>query len=67
MQSGRGGGICQRGGTRGEEVQAQKMLAEKGKGVFALGYGCCLVWWEGRCETAKECRLGRGRSSQKRW
>lgn len=52
---------------RGKEAQAQRMLAEKEKEVFALGYGCCLVWWEGRCETAKECRLRRGKSSQERW
>lgn len=67
MQSGRGGGIWRRGGTRGEEAQAPKMLAEKEKEDFALGYGCSLVWWEGRCETAKECRLRRGRSSRERW
>lgn len=29
------------------------MLAEKGKDVFALGYGCCLVWWEGRLRDRK--------------
>lgn len=57
----------------GEGEQEEKLYKHnrcsqrKGKDVFALGYGCYLVWWEGGCETAKECRLRRGRSSRERW